>query len=270
MSKKAAPLGAGLEVKSQPVIVKEANKHLDRFVLCFEDLDLRDRRLSTDYVHAGRITRLVDISYADRDLSEEALTRENLPNDLEHPNDIIVVKTAYDSALELYAAYGERGLIILESLTGADTQTIKAIEKELLGDIPVSLIQFHDDLSARAGLGGIGLRVRDEVLKCLEITINYRADIVNKAETEIAQRALPNGVGLDRITSGVKFYASSLDHVLEIDKLDMLARKSQEPVKVTLEAPAAQPALSAADIVAIVAETVKATMEATKTPAAKK
>ena len=229
------PLDAGLAVKTAPVAAKESHKHADRFVFCLEDITLNDRRLSTDFIHAGRITRLSDITYADRDMSEEALTRETLPTGDDDSYDVTLTKTAYASALEVYAAYGQRGLIILESLTGADNATVKALSKEFLTDIPENIITFRDELEAKPGLSGIGARLRDELVRCANVTINYRSDVINKAESEMAQRALPNGVGLDRITNGMKMYARSLGYVFDVEKLDMVNNAKQQPINIKLE-----------------------------------
>lgn len=275
--KPVAPVGAGLAVDNQPVIYKEANKHLDRYVFCLEDIDLWDRVLSSKYVHRGRFTRFSDISYAGRDMSEEALTRENLPNELDRPIIQTFIKSAADSALEVYAAYGSIGLVVVNSLTGKDIATVRAIEQELLNIVPDSLQEFYDILAKKEfganKPGEVTRAVRDELIECIRKTVNYREDIVNKAEAELAQRALPGGQGLTHITNGTKFYATSLDRSLKAERLEQIASKQSEPVQVHITQPA-NAGLDAETIASIVsqaaAEAAKAAVEAAMKNTAKK
>lgn len=262
ISTQVAQLGTGLGPTAASAVKKaDANKHLDHYVFCLEDIDLTDRQISTRRISKGRITRLYDIGTQVVDMSEEALTREGTAGQQDEERDMMTtyIKSAWDQALELYINYGNRGLIILESLTGLGTAKVKAIEEYLLSDVPHNLDEFKSKLSevttSADVTGQLMDKVRSEIYECIQRTSAYRSDIVDKAEGEMTARTLPNGTGLNRVTSGIRFYADSIGKSLKADQLEIISRKQQEPIKI--EMPAA-PAIDPATIAAIVAATVEA------------
>ena len=256
------PLGAGLGPSTAGAVTKrDMNRNLDHYVFCLEDINLRDRQLSIRELHKGRIARLSNIGIQVVDMSEEALTREGTAGESyeEHEMMSTYEKNAWDQAMELYINYGPRGLTVLESLTGLPVAKVKAVEEYLLSDVPHSLTAFRERLMnvviSSDVTGQLMDRVRQELIDCINRTQAYRTDIVEKAEGEIAARGLPNGTGLNRVTSGIRFYAESLDRTLKADQLEIISKRQQEPVKIEL--PSA-PALDPQSIAAIVAATVEA------------
>lgn len=271
ISTNVAPLGAGLGAAPAGSIRKaDLNKHLDHYVFCLEDISLTDRQLSTRFLSKGRFTRLSDLGTQVIDMSEEALTREGTAGETFEEHELLVthIKSAWDQALELYINYGPRGLVIVESLTGMPTAKVRAIEEFLLSEIPHNLDEFRERLASIPTssdvTGQLMDRVRQEIYSCIDKTQAYRIDIVEKAEGEMAARSLPNGTGLNRVTSGVRFYADSIGKSLKADQLEIISKKQQEPIK--LELPSA-PAIDPQAIAAIVAATVEA-LKAQKEPEA--
>lgn len=264
-----APLGSGLVTASEPVIEKESNKHLDRYVFCMEDVDLNDRILSIKFIHRGRFNRLSDVSYGALDMSEEALLREVVPDETHSTINKVFIKTASDSALEVYAAYGPRGLITVNTLTGKDPVTVKAIEQELLGNYTDNLEEFGTFLEnlkfADNKAAAVTKQVRDELLQCVKFTLNYREDVVNKAEAEMSHRALPGGHGLDHIPKGARFYSESLGRTLRSEKLDNVEKT---PIQVTVDNKGSN--LDPEVIASIAAQAAIAAVEAMTSKMAKK
>lgn len=260
MNTELAPIGSGLTSVGSKIAQKDVNKHLDRYVFCLEDINLADRRLSVLKINRGRVARLTDISIADLDMSEEALTREGLSaqSDSDTQMTTIYTKSASDQALELYINYGERGLVVIESLTGQPPQTVRALEELLLAKVPNSLNEFKLLLSevklSADKAGQLASEVREEIYACIDKTIFYRSDVVSKSEGELASRSKPDGRGLNIVTSGMRFYAESLDHTLSAD----IARKPQDPIKIELP----QTSIDPNQIAQIVAATLAAMKQA--------
>ena len=267
MNDYVAPLGVGLSNVGTKVIDTDYNKHLDRYVFCLEDINLADRRLSVLNINRGRIARLEDISIADLDMSEEALTREGIAvhGTTDTQMTTVYTKTAADQALELYISYGERGLCILESLTGQGPQTVKAIEELLLDKIPTTLNDLQAEVAGKIfvqdRIGQIAVKTQREILDCIDKTSFYRHDIVAKAEGELAARDKHDGRGLSRVTSGMRFYAESLGHTLDVDKKN----KAAEPFKIELPKYDTDPT-QIAQIVAATVAALKQTEEKEKEP----
>ena len=271
MNDNTAPLGAGLNTVGSKIAKQDINKHLDRYVFCLEDINLCDRRLSVLGINRGRIARIADISIADLDMSEEALTREGLSSQADSDTQMMTIytKSASDQALELYINYGERGLTVIDALTGQSPQTVRAIEELLLKNVPKSLAALRNTLSeirlSQDRAGQLAEAVREEIFACIDKTIAYRNEVVAKSEGELASRSKPDGRGLNVVTSGMRFYAESLDHTLSAD----LARKPQDPIKIELPQSTVDPA-QIAQIVAATLAAMKQTQESQEPEPTKK
>lgn len=182
------------------------------------DLWVGDRALKVPVVYRGRIMRLTNFSYRERNQSEAALLKEN-PEDV--PEDIRWVKTAKDQAEELTLSYNGRGLHVLNSITGVPVEQVAILEEVILPVVPASLIKTINELEGAANdrvaamqdkvLRKLAEKLLPEMLAAAHEAWFYQTDYIDATESEQIERSKPGGVGKARLDKADRYYYAQLE-----------------------------------------------------------
>jgi hypothetical protein len=169
-------------------------------------LSIKDR-----LIKRGRFNLLQPFPYIIRDESDQAMLVTNrATNPQNDPEDMVgkieVTKTPYAQALQLIINYGDRGLRILNSITGLHPRDAVMLEQTLMPKVPSTVVDTLKDLKANgvarissAGLtpklSALAMRCLAEMIESCDHTIKYMDAYLKSSRAELAAVKIPGKKG---------------------------------------------------------------------------